>query len=50
MVRCVCGGAFGGYRGVEGCTGLLGRPDWKNSFGRTGHWYDEIIKTDFQVI
>ena len=46
MMRCV--GAFGRYRGREGSTGELGRPEWKKAFGGTGHRYDEIIKTDFQ--
>jgi len=45
-VRCV--GAFGRYRGREGSTGVLGRPEWKKAFGGISHRYDEIIKTDFQ--
>ena len=44
------GSAFGCYRGGEGSTGVLGRPEWKKAFGGTGHRYDEIIKIDFQAI
>jgi len=43
-------GAFGRYRGGEGRTGVLGRPEWKKAFGGPGHRYGEIIKTNFQEI
>jgi len=28
----------------------LGRPEWKELFGRTGHKYDEIVKTYFEEL
>ena len=40
-------GGIGEKRSVQ-C--YLGRPERKKPFGRTGHRYDEIIKTDFQEI
>jgi len=43
-------GAFGRYRGGEVVQGYLGRPEWKKTFGRTGHGYNEVIKIDFQAI
>jgi len=39
-----------GIWGYRGGTWVFGRLEWKKAFGRNGHRYDTIIKTDFQEI